>query len=206
MCCSGLTLTRTCLKNEGILLQQIKAATIKEYRRFHSTHNTLFPLSTCISEKKNKVANSVSADDQHTRNEERDRELRELFDNEPTYHTSSPSNEVGFLITGLFGNDRLATPDGFRELAEESLARSRRLVTIISSADTDTALRDSVRRLDELSDALCSVLDLAEFVRHVHPDRRYVEEAHRAYERLFSFMNTLNTDTGLYQASKRYKF
>ncbi|RKP26168.1 hypothetical protein SYNPS1DRAFT_32803 [Syncephalis pseudoplumigaleata] len=111
----------------------------------------------------------------------------------------SPRTAAGYLNTGLFGDDRLATPDGFRELTEESLARSRRLVAMIRSANTDGALRDAVRRLDELSDALCRVLDLAEFVRHVHPDPRYVEEAHRAFERLFSFMNTLNTDTGLYQ-------
>ncbi|KAI9598495.1 hypothetical protein BDF19DRAFT_237329 [Syncephalis fuscata] len=184
-----------------LLLTRIPFKTKHFNTRTHSTKTThSTPTPSTSSEKI--ALKSLSNTGRSSVELELDHDLRELFDCEPTANATS-SNVTGFLSTGLFGDDRLATPDGFRQLTEESLARSRRLVAIIRSADTDVALKDAVRRLDELSDALCSVLDLAEFVRHVHPDRRYVEEAHRAYERLFSFMNTLNTDTGLYETLRR---
>jgi len=58
-----------------------------------------------------------------------------------------------------------------------------------------------VKNLDRLSDLLCGVIDMCELVRNVHPDESWVIEAERAYERLCSFMNGLNTDQGLYKVS-----
>jgi len=62
-----------------------------------------------------------------------------------------------------------------------------------------------VKNLDRLSDLLCGVIDLCELVRNVHPEEEWVEESEKAYERLCSFMNGLNTDTGLYKVSIELK-
>lgn len=53
------------------------------------------------------------------------------------------------------------------------------------------------RQLDRLSDSLCRVLDIADFVRCTHPDTRYQEAAIQAYAFLFDYMNVLNTTPGL---------
>lgn len=55
-----------------------------------------------------------------------------------------------------------------------------------------------VKNLDRLSDLLCSVVDLAEFVRNAHPDPEWVASANNLYESLSEFMNVLNTHVGLY--------
>ena len=55
-----------------------------------------------------------------------------------------------------------------------------------------------VKNLDRLSDLLCSVVDLAEFVRNAHPDQKWVASANNLYESLSEFMNVLNTHVGLY--------
>ncbi|CCG83405.1 Mitochondrial intermediate peptidase [Taphrina deformans PYCC 5710] len=59
-----------------------------------------------------------------------------------------------------------------------------------------------IKAFDRLSDTLCSVLDLAEFVRNSHPDQRYVAAAEQAYGILHGFMNQLNTHVGLFAALK----
>jgi len=48
--------------------------------------------------------------------------------------------------------------------------------------------------MDQISNILCSVVDLAEFVRNAHPSEEYVASAHRAYTMIASFMQLLNTN------------
>ncbi|KAJ3087388.1 Mitochondrial intermediate peptidase [Quaeritorhiza haematococci] len=64
-------------------------------------------------------------------------------------------------------------------------------------------MRKTVKRLDKLSDILCSVVDTAELVRNVHPEAGWVEGANRAHAVLSNFLNRLNTHSGLYEALKR---
>ena len=59
------------------------------------------------------------------------------------------------------------------------------------------------RELDRLSDSLCRVLDVSDFVRSNHPDAAFEEAATAAYEQLFMYMNELNTMTGLCLQLKR---
>ena len=59
-----------------------------------------------------------------------------------------------------------------------------------------------VKNLDRLSDLLCSVVDLAEFVRNAHPDPKWVASANNLYESLSEFMNVLNTHVGLYNVRR----
>lgn len=66
---------------------------------------------------------------------------------------------------------------------------------------TGKELRLVVKNLDRLSDVLCGVIDMCELVRNVHPEEEWVVECDKSYERLCSFMNGLNTHTGLYEVS-----
>jgi intermediate peptidase len=54
-----------------------------------------------------------------------------------------------------------------------------------------------VKDLDRLSDLLCRVIDLSDFVRATHPDPRIQGAATKAYAMMFEYMNVLNTTTGL---------
>ncbi|OAD71591.1 hypothetical protein PHYBLDRAFT_125851 [Phycomyces blakesleeanus NRRL 1555(-)] len=56
-----------------------------------------------------------------------------------------------------------------------------------------------VKNLDRLSDTLCNVIDMAEFIRNAHPNPVLMEAANKAYSDLCSYMNTLNTDTRIHQ-------
>jgi intermediate peptidase len=60
-----------------------------------------------------------------------------------------------------------------------------------------------VRDLDRLSDLLCRVIDMTDFVRTTHPDRAFVLAAHEAYGAMFEYMHVLNTTTGLCTTLKR---
>lgn len=79
------------------------------------------------------------------------------------------------------------------------------LVERVSNAPADPTGREVrlvVKNLDRLSDLLCGVIDMCELVRNAHPERKWVEESDRAYERLASFMNGLNTHQGLYKVGR----
>ncbi|CAG8830231.1 30513_t:CDS:2, partial [Gigaspora margarita] len=106
-------------------------------------------------------------------------------------------------FTGLFRNPELTSPQGFQKEAEKAVRRVKLLINRITNANTDEELRKVVKNLDRLSDILCSVIDTAEFVRTVHPDQKFSQEANRVYEYLCSFMNSLNTNRELYQVLKR---
>ena len=65
-------------------------------------------------------------------------------------------------------------------------------------------LRLLIRRFDGLSESLCEVADTAEFLRHVHPDEAYRHYADKASQMIASFMQVLNTHTGLYRTLEKY--
>ena len=109
--------------------------------------------------------------------------------------------------TGLFQIDHLRTPGDFGVLAQRTLVRCQLLVNRLARAAAPDApraeLASVVRHLDRLSDMLCGVIDMAELVRHAHPEGAWAEAANAAYEYLCNFMNVLNTHTGLYEALRR---
>ncbi|WFD07075.1 mitochondrial intermediate peptidase [Malassezia vespertilionis] len=109
--------------------------------------------------------------------------------------------------TGLFKIEALREPRAFLTLAQTTLYRAQLLVNRIARAGEEDVgmdeLRRVVRSLDRLSDLLCGVIDMAELVRHAHPDPTWADAANAAYEHLCNFMNILNTHTGLYVALKR---
>ena len=117
-----------------------------------------------------------------------------LFDN-PRY---DPRTVIS--TTGLFGHPSLTHPHALVSLADSTLLRAQILTNrILRARESRSELLRVVKNLDRLSDMLCGVIDLAEFVRNAHPDRMWVDAANHAYETLCEFMNVLNTHVGLYE-------
>ncbi|KIL71684.1 hypothetical protein M378DRAFT_65150 [Amanita muscaria Koide BX008] len=127
-----------------------------------------------------------------------DKGLLELFDHPKSSFAFSPLS-----TTGLFGHPTLTQPHALISLAEATLARAQLLTDrILRAPQSREELKKVVKNLDRLSDMLCGVIDLAELIRHAHPDKTWVDAANHAYETLCEFMNVLNTHVGLYEVLK----
>lgn len=125
-----------------------------------------------------------------------DMTLKDLFD-QPSQSSSSAS-----APTGLFDYPLLTSPGSLRPLTERALVHGQAIVDrICNSHGNPEEMRKVVKNIDRLSDILCGIIDMCELTRSVHPDQVWVEECDLAYERLCSFMNGLNTHTGLYEVS-----
>lgn len=153
----------------------------------HEPHRNSFNYSS-------RHATSSAAHDSH-------RELKEAIDGQSSWSTSYSAKR-----TGLLGEPRLQQPQDFLSLAVETKESAEKLAKRIGNArhshSADRAeLRRVVRNLDRLSDLLCKVIDLAEFVRTAHPDPNWAAAAEQAHQYLCSYMNLLNTDTSMYQVS-----
>lgn len=149
--------------------------------------------------------------------EQDDTLLRAIFD---SGHTSSAFTSDS--PTGLFCHPNLRDPQYFITLTQQTLQHAQHLVDRItrilpsfeptfpgspftrldpSSADYSTALRQTPKLLDRLSDILCLVMDMSELVRNVHPVQEWIQQTDAVYEVLGRYMNGLNTHQGLYEVS-----
>ncbi|KAK6354911.1 Mitochondrial intermediate peptidase [Orbilia brochopaga] len=129
-----------------------------------------------------------------------DKLLRDIFDSPRAYKAFSSGSRKP--PTGLFHNRYLHSPEGFIEFANVCLAKARKLSQSICGASTLNQQVTIIRKMDQLSDTLCRVVDLADFTRNTHPDPRFVQAADVAYNTVYNYMNELNTTTGLYTALK----
>jgi intermediate peptidase len=71
------------------------------------------------------------------------------------------------------------------------------IVSKVLDASSTEEYMAIVKDLDRLSDLLCRVLDMADFVRVTHPDPRIQNAAAEAWGMVYQYMNELNTTTGL---------
>ncbi|KAH0502636.1 Mitochondrial intermediate peptidase [Microtus ochrogaster] len=78
---------------------------------------------------------------------------------------------------GLFGVPELSTPEGFHVTQKEALRKTEWLV---ERACTTPPGPQTVLIFDELSDCLCRVADLADFVKIGHPEPAFREAAEEA--------------------------
>lgn len=119
-----------------------------------------------------------------------------------------------FKRTGLFGIDQLQGPEGFHILRDNALERADILVAeIVATLDKPKAASQEEQRVpnvvplfDDLSNCLCKVADLAEFVRIGHPQQRFRATAEQALVAISSLVERMNTDTRLYKALKQAKY
>ena len=134
-----------------------------------------------------------------------DRTLRNIFDSSLFWRDFS-QRTAAYLFApsrGLFQNQYLTSPDGFEVFTQTTLQRCQKIVKRALQAHSFEELRSLPKDLDRLSDSLCRVIDLAEFVRNTHPDIQFQDAATKAYTELFEYMNVLNTTPGLNDALRR---
>ncbi|KAL4716868.1 hypothetical protein ACJJTC_012679 [Scirpophaga incertulas] len=113
-----------------------------------------------------------------------------------TRPTSRPIIDSLRERTGLFNKPELTSFEGFYTLRDEAIAATDRLV----DEATNNPQRPMVEIFDELSDTLCKVADLAEFVRIAHPQPHFATAAEEACISVSGVVEKLNTHKGLYEA------
>ncbi|CRG84535.1 hypothetical protein PISL3812_01811 [Talaromyces islandicus] len=129
--------------------------------------------------------------------------LRRVFDSRPFWREFSQRRSNTSKRSGLVQNQYLTSPEGFRQFAHNSLQKCQRIVAKVLAVSTLEGYRSMAKDMDRLSDLLCRVIDLSDFVRCNHPDPRIQEAATQAYALMFEYMNILNTTTGLHDQLKK---
>lgn len=114
-----------------------------------------------------------------------------------------PTHRLGIKLvgknTGLFGMDELRDSTGFYYLKECAVEATDRLVAESCSSNRK---RKMVAIFDELSDTLCKVADMAEFIRIAHPDNKYASAAADTSLSINALVEKLNTNQDIYKALK----
>lgn len=100
--------------------------------------------------------------------------------------------------TGCFGLKGLHQPSDW-----DNIARSC-ITDCLQFADQIRSLKSGkphavLQTFDDLSDRLCSVLDVAELCRNVHPNPEFVQAADEAFLRVSNMVQHLNADKALYE-------
>ncbi|RLV89404.1 Mitochondrial intermediate peptidase [Spathaspora sp. JA1] len=128
--------------------------------------------------------------------------LRKVFDDQKYFNQFLRSRQSGTFLTprsGLFKNKYLSTPNGLVDFSKTSLKQAKALVEeMIDSSYTTRGKLQYIKKLDQLSDILCRVIDMAEFIRVAHPGHKWVNAAQQTHEIMYEFMNQLNTNVELY--------
>ncbi|XP_018427506.1 PREDICTED: mitochondrial intermediate peptidase [Nanorana parkeri] len=99
--------------------------------------------------------------------------------------------------TGLFGVPELGSPEGFQIVQENALRKSESLVERVCSTPPSA---ETVKMFDQLSDELCKVADLADFVKAAHPDSSFRDAAEEACRSIGTMVEKLNTNVELCQS------
>ncbi|OBS74613.1 hypothetical protein A6R68_14855, partial [Neotoma lepida] len=89
---------------------------------------------------------------------------------------------------------------GFHVAQKEALRKTERLVERACSTPPGP---QTVLIFDELSDCLCRVADLADFVKIGHPDPAFREAAEEACRSIGTMVEKLNTNVELYQSLQK---
>jgi intermediate peptidase len=99
----------------------------------------------------------------------------------------------------------LHAPSDWRRLTEGAISQCEALRLELRSA-TSTCATQAPRQLialDGISNAVCSVIDVAELCRHVHASPAWRQAAEEAFEHLAGYIGELNADVGVYECLRR---
>ncbi|XP_035009775.1 mitochondrial intermediate peptidase [Hippoglossus stenolepis] len=100
---------------------------------------------------------------------------------------------------GLFGVPELSCPAGFQIATETSLKNTELLVEKVCSCPPGA---ETVESFDQLSDGLCKVADLADFIKVAHPDPAFREAAEKTCIAIGTVVEKLNTNVELCKSLK----
>lgn len=100
---------------------------------------------------------------------------------------------------GLFGIPQLVHDSGFHLLQENVQNETDKL---IKEATSPARNRKIVEIFDELSDCICRVADMADFIRVAHPQKPYTQMAEETCIALTSLVEKLNTNIEIHKALK----
>ncbi|EOA89768.1 Mitochondrial intermediate peptidase [Exserohilum turcicum] len=128
--------------------------------------------------------------------------LRKVFDNASFWDAFKRTSQKD-QPAGIIGNKYLTHPEGFVDFVTVTIQRCNAVVQKVAAAQSVDDYKNMVKDLDKLSDLLCRVIDLADFVRGTHPDRKFQVMAVKAYSTVFQYMNQLNTTPVLYDQLKK---
>ncbi|XP_017463743.1 PREDICTED: mitochondrial intermediate peptidase [Rhagoletis zephyria] len=132
--------------------------------------------------------------------------LKQLRQNVSTWSTplatafnSPPYKKINFTRdeSGLFCLPELRSFEGFYLMRDNVANKTDELIT---EAISTNRRRKMVEIFDELSDSLCKVADLAEFIRIAHPKIKYSQAAEEACITISGIVENLNTHKPLYMA------
>lgn len=126
-------------------------------------------------------------------------ELKMIFDDR-RYFRNLVKSKQSSASSGLFGMTNLSAPDDFLNSAGKTVYQCEKLVDMIKNAKEDQDLRRIVKRMDMISDSICLIVDTAELIRNVHPDKRWIHACEQTYMILGRFINELNTNRTLFSA------
>jgi len=115
-----------------------------------------------------------------------------------TSSTAAPS-------VGVFGVPGLHTPSDWRVLTDRAVVQCEKLRHELRSATTtsSTLAPRQLQALDGISNAVCSVIDVAELCRHVHAEPAWRVAAEESFEQLAGYIGQLNADVGVYECVRR---
>ncbi|XP_022624589.1 mitochondrial intermediate peptidase [Seriola dumerili] len=100
---------------------------------------------------------------------------------------------------GLFGVPELSCPAGFQAATKAALKNTELLVQRACSCPSGV---ETVESFDQLSDGLCKVADLADFVKVAHPDPAFREAAEKTCIEIGTVVEKLNTNVELCKSLK----
>ncbi|XP_053404674.1 mitochondrial intermediate peptidase-like [Mercenaria mercenaria] len=117
---------------------------------------------------------------------------------------SKPSkkfNLIGFreANVGLFKIPELTGPEGFQILEEKC---KQEVASLVNEACDPHRKRKMVTIFDEMSDSICRVADMMEFLRISHPDAEYRDAAEKTCLTMSKLVEKLNTNLAIYKALK----
>ena len=98
---------------------------------------------------------------------------------------------------GFYGS-ALRSPSDFKLLSHAAHTRVSALYELV--IHTRPYSLQTLDRIDEMSNMLCAVIDVAECVRNTHPDLKWREAAIEASHYLHGYMTQLNSSKELYEA------
>jgi mitochondrial intermediate peptidase len=129
--------------------------------------------------------------------------LQKMFDSGPFWQEFSKRNAWSEQSVGLLEIQYLKRPEGFSIFVQATKENCDRLVAKTLAASTSEDYQAMARDMDRLSDLLCRVIDVSDFMRVFHQDAAIIKAATQAYEQMFEYMNVLNTTAGLNEQLKK---